>query len=170
MSHVKPHVEPLILAIDQGTTNSKAVLVNQQGAVIAEASAPVAIAYPHPAWVEQDPIAIWQSVQNAVASLLANHPNQPIAALAITNQRESALLWDRATGAPLGPSITWQCRRTAPFCQELSGRGLEPMLRQRTGLTIDPLFSASKMRWLLEQIPNGQGRAAEWRTLFGDGR
>ena len=160
-------IDSCILAIDQGTTNSKAVLVSRAGVVIGDASAPVAITYPHPAWVEQDPIAIWESVRAAIDACLAAHPQAKIAALAITNQRESALLWERATGAPLGPCITWQCRRTAPFCQELSARGLEPLLRQRTGLTVDPLFSASKMRWLLAQLPDGQRRAAAGELCLG---
>ena len=157
----------VILAIDQGTTNSKAVLVNDRGAVIGDASAPVAIRYPHAAWVEQDPAFIWESVLAAVARCLDAHPEQRIAAIAISNQRESALVWDRASGEPLGPCITWQCRRTTPFCQELSAAGLEPLLRQRTGLTIDPLFSASKMRWLLEQIPQGKTRAAAGELCLG---
>lgn len=160
-------VDHVILAIDQGTTNSKAVLVSHAGAVIGDASAPVAITYPHPAWVEQEPLAIWESVRAAIDRCLAAYPEQKIAALAITNQRESALLWERATGAPLGPCITWQCRRTAPFCQELTARGLEPLLRQRTGLTVDPLFSASKMRWLLAQVPDGHARAAAGELCLG---
>ncbi len=161
------NVSRAILAIDQGTTNSKAVLVRDDGVVIGDASAPVAIAYPHPAWVEQEPLAIWASVQRAVDQCLAAHPGHEILALAISNQRESALLWERATGAPLGPCITWQCRRTAPFCQALSAQGLEPLLRQRTGLTIDPLFSASKMRWLLAQVPDGAARAAAGELCLG---
>lgn len=156
-----------ILAIDQGTTNSKAVLVGANGRVIGDASAPVSIRYPQPAWVEQDPIAIWESVRAAMDRCLTDYPNQQIAAIAITNQRESALLWERATGTPLGPCITWQCRRTAPFCQSLAAQGLEPLLRQRTGLTLDPLFSASKMRWLLEQIPDGKARGVEGELCLG---
>jgi glycerol kinase len=142
-------------------------LVGANGRVIGDASAPVGIRYPQPAWVEQDPVAIWESVKSAVDRCLAGYSNQQLAAIAITNQRESALLWERATGVPLGPCIMRQCRRTAPFCQELAAQGLEPMLRQRTGLPLDPLFSASKMRWLLEQIPEGKARAVEGELCLG---
>lgn len=161
------HVDGAVLAIDQGTSNSKALLVSPSGTIIGQASEPVAIAYPHPAWVEQDPMVMWDSVRTAIDRCLAFHPNLPIAALAITNQRESALIWEKATGKALGPCITWQCRRTAPFCQELAAQGLEPLLRQRTGLTIDPLFSASKFRWLLREIPQGKARAANGELCLG---
>lgn len=161
------HVDGAVLAIDQGTSNSKALLVSPNGTIMGQASAPVAIAYPHTAWVEQDPNLIWASVQSAIDACLAPHSNLPIAALAISNQRESALVWERATGKALGPCITWQCRRTAPFCLELASQGLEPLLHQRTGLTIDPLFSASKFHWLLNAIPQGKKRAANGELCLG---
>lgn len=160
-------MDGLILAIDQGTTNSKAVLVDQAGQIVARGSAAVDIAYPQPGWVEQDPHAIAASVFAAVEASRAGLPDAPIVAVAVTNQRESGLVWERATGAPLGPCITWQCRRTAPFCHELAARGLEPLLHARSGLTIDPLFSASKWRWLLDAIPNGMARAAAGELCVG---
>jgi glycerol kinase len=144
--------EQLILAIDQGTTNTKAIILNAEAEVIARAAAPMQISFPHPAWVEQDPIEIWESVKQVIDECLAEiAPAQPTA-IGISNQRETILAWDRFSGKPLGPAVVWQCRRTTDFCQELRARGLEQLLRERTGLTIDPLFSGSKARWLLKKI------------------
>jgi len=156
-----------ILAIDQGTTNTKVVLVDDTGAVISRASRPVEVAFPQPGWVEQDGMALWRTVEAAIDDCLTQAPAGPIAAVGITNQRESVLLWDRATGHPIGPCIVWQCRRTAPFCATLRDRGLRSLLEEKTGLTIDPLFSASKIRWLLDAAPEGHRRAAGGELLAG---
>lgn len=156
-----------ILAIDQGTTNTKALLVDGSGAVVAETARPLGVRYPQPAWVEQDPLELWQSVVEAAAACLDAARPARLAAVAIANQRESVLLWERSSGRPLGPCITWQCRRSADFCQTLVGRGLEPFLRSRTGLTIDPLFSAGKARWLLDHTPRGRQRAAAGELCIG---
>ncbi|MGH9853539.1 MAG: FGGY family carbohydrate kinase, partial [Blastocatellia bacterium] len=156
-----------ILAIDQGTTNTKALLVDAAGAVVSRASRPLQQTYPHPGWVEQDAAAIWQSVQEAIDECLQAAGEPELAAIAITNQRESVMLWDRETGQPIGPVVIWQCRRTAPFCEQLRARGLERMLRERTGLTIDPLFSASKARWLLDNIAGARARAENGELCLG---
>ncbi len=156
-----------ILAIDQGTTNTKALLVNAIGEVVSFASQALQQTYPHPGWVEQDPTAIWHSVQAAIDQCLQAANNPELAAIAITNQRESVMLWDRKTGAPFSPVVIWQCRRSAPFCEELQARGLEKMLREKTGLTIDPLFSASKAKWLLDEIPDARNRAAQGEICLG---
>ncbi len=148
-----------VLAIDQGTTNTKVLLFDERGDVVARASRPVDISFPRPGWVEQDAQALWRSVEEAVDECLSRAGDRQIDALGITNQRESVLVWDRATGRPSGPTIVWQCRRTTPFCQALRDRGLQLLLEERTGLTIDPLFSASKIRWLLDAIPDGDRRA-----------
>jgi glycerol kinase len=138
--------ERFILAVDQGTTNTKAIAIDETGSVLARAARPVATSFPQPAWVEQSPEAIWDSVRAAAGECLrALHPRRP-EAIGISNQRETVLLWNRLTGEPLGPAVIWQCRRTAEFCQTLKPQ--EAFLRQRTGLTVDPLFSASKGRWL----------------------
>jgi glycerol kinase len=150
----------LILAVDQGTTNTKAVLVGHEGQVVARASRPLSISFPQPGWVEQDPEELWQSVRSAIEELLGAGPAERIAAIGISNQRESAVLWDRRTGAALGPCVIWQCRRTAGFCDELRRRELETTIRERSGLPIDPLFSASKFRWLIGQAADGRSRAA----------
>ncbi len=148
-----PHFFPmpdLILAIDQGTTNTKAIVVDRDSRILARASVPVEITFPKPAWVEQNPVAIWAGVESVIDSCLRQIAPDVPNVLGISNQRETVLIWDRQTGEPLGPAIVWQCRRTADFCHELRDRGLEPFLRERTGLTVDPLFSASKARWLLK--------------------
>jgi glycerol kinase len=156
-----------ILAIDQGTTNTKALLVTQEGAVVSRASKPVSISYPQPAWVEQDPEAIWQSVCQAVDECLNAMPAAQPLAVGISNQRETVLLWERDTGRPAGPCVVWQCRRTAPFCDTLRRLGAEELIRERTGLTIDPLFSASKIRWLLDRVEDGPARAEAGELAAG---
>jgi glycerol kinase len=156
-----------ILAIDEGTTNAKAVLVDQAGQIVQEASQPVAISYPQPGWVEQDAWDIWQASLAAAAQVLDGAPVEQVAALALANQRESVLAWERASGQPLGPCVTWQCKRSAPFCAELRQRGLTDTIYRLTGLTIDPMFSASKARWLLETIPDGQRRAEAGEICLG---
>lgn len=157
----------LILAIDEGTTNTKAFLVDAAGCIVKEASRPIAIAYPQPAWVEQDAGEIWQRTLAAAAQVLEGVAAAELAAVGVANQRESVLAWERATGKPLGPCITWQCHRSAPFCAELRRRGLTDAIYRLTGLTVDPMFSASKARWLLDNIPNGRGRAEAGEICVG---
>jgi glycerol kinase len=156
-----------ILAIDQGTTNTKALLVDAAGLVVSRAARPLRQTFPHPGWVEQDAVAIWQSVQEAIDECLQATGEHELAAIAITNQRESVMLWDRRTGQPVGPVVIWQCRRTAPFCEDLRTRGLEKTLRERTGLTIDPLFSASKARWLLDNVEGARVKAERGELCLG---
>ncbi|MBV9229715.1 MAG: glycerol kinase GlpK [Chloroflexi bacterium] len=156
-----------ILAIDQGTTNTKVLLVNSRGEVIAQVSRPVGQSYPQPAWVEQDADAIWQSVRAAIDECLAAVDDPQPEVIAITNQRESAVLWERQSGRPVGPVIVWQCRRTADFCAKLRARGLEQFLAERTGLAIDPLFSASKMNWMLDHVTDGRRRAEQGELCLG---
>lgn len=145
-----------ILAIDQGTTNSKAVLVSSSGVILARGSAPVGIEHPQPGWVEQDPLRIWASLQEAIAACLAALPDVEIIGIAISNQRESVTVWDAASGAPLGPVVSWQCRRTAPDCAKLVAAGHAPRVQALTGLPIDPMFPGPKMRWLLDRVPSGR--------------
>ncbi len=145
----------LILAIDQGTTNTKAILLGPAGEVRARAARPLAIAFPQPGWVEQDAGALWASVAEAIDDCLAQVPEARLAAIGVSNQRESVVVWDRRSGRPAGPCVVWQCRRTAPYCEQLRARGLEAWLRERTGLAIDPLFSASKAAWLLARAGSG---------------
>ncbi len=157
----------LILAIDQGTTNSKASLINSSGEVLGEASQPVKISYPQPGWVEQDPAELWQTSLAAVQAVLGSQNPGELAAIAVTNQRESALIWERKTGNPLGPCVSWQCRRSEPFIARLRQDGFEMAIRKKTGLTLDPMFSAGKARWILDSIPNGRSRALAGELCFG---
>lgn len=147
---------PAILAIDQGTTNSKAVLVSTSGQILARGASPVGIEHPQPGWVEQNPLRIWESVQEAIAACLASGPSAEILGVAISNQRESVTAWDAQTGEPLGPVVSWQCRRTAPACAELIAAGHAGRVQALTGLPIDPMFPAPKMKWLLDRVPAGR--------------
>jgi glycerol kinase len=158
---------PHTLAIDQGTTNTKVFLFDERAAVTAQASRPVPIEFPRAGWVEQDARVIWRSVEDAIAVCLSEATGVEIAAVAVTNQRESVLIWERVTGLPVGPVIVWQCRRTTEFCESLRERGLQAQLESATGLTIDPLFSASKLRWLLTSIPGAMARAERGELCAG---
>ncbi|MEP2030431.1 MAG: FGGY-family carbohydrate kinase [Paracoccaceae bacterium] len=140
-----------ILAIDEGTTNSKAVLVDQGGAIIAGGSAPVPIAHPQSGWVQQDADEIWVATQKAVSDCLRQAPDISVVGLGISNQRESILIWDRKTGRPLGPVVTWQCRRTTTACDALKQAGHQPLVMTKTGLPLDPMFPPTKAAWLLER-------------------
>lgn len=144
-----------ILAIDEGTTNSKAILVSREGEIIASGSAPVPIEHPQSGWVQQDADKIWKATQDAISACLENAPDTEIVALGISNQRESILIWDRQTGRPLGPVVTWQCRRTASACNALRDAGHEAGIIARTGLPLDPLFPPTKAAWLLENHGSG---------------
>ena len=148
-------MERAILAIDQGTTNSKAVLVSTQGHILSRGAAPVGIEHPRPGWVEQDPMRIWASVQEAIHDCLKNGPEVAVQGIAISNQRESVTVWDARTGKPLGPVVSWQCRRTAPDCAQLVAAGHAPRVQELTGLPIDPMFPGPKMKWLLDHVPAG---------------
>lgn len=139
-----------VLAIDEGTTNSKAVLVSDTGEIIAGGSSPVPTEYPRSGWVQQDANAIWTATCAAIKECLAKASDVEIIALGISNQRESILIWDRKTGEPLGPVVTWQCRRTAEACEVLKQAGHEQRVIALTGLPLDPLFPATKAAWLLE--------------------
>lgn len=157
----------LILAIDQGTTNSKAMLVDSAGAIVAAGSARVPLTFPRPGWAETDAVALWESAQAAAAACLRQAEGAEIVAIAVANQRESVLVWDRRTGEPLGPCISWQCRRTTEACDALREAGHEDRLRELTGLGIDPLFSASKAHWALDRVEDAPARAARGELCVG---
>lgn len=157
----------LILSVDQGTTNTKALLMDRAGTIRARASRPLSIAFPRPGWVEQDARQLWATVADAADDCLTQVQDAEIVAVGVSNQRESVVVWDRRSGEAVGPCIVWQCRRTADFCEQLRGRGLEPLIRERSGLPVDPLFSASKIRWLLANIPDGLARARAGELLAG---
>lgn len=156
-----------ILAVDQGTTNTKAVLLDSTGAIRARASRPLSISFPEPGYVEQDARELWASVELAAVDCLAQVPGAAVAAIGISNQRESTIVWDRASSEPVAPCIVWQCRRTAPRCAELRRRGLEPKIRELSGQPVDPLFPALKIDWILSRVPDGHARAAAGELLAG---
>ena len=150
-----------ILAIDQGTTGTTVAVMNTRGVLLGSVNYEFPQIYPKPGWVEHDPEAIWASVFKGISAVFRRGLCKPgdVACIGITNQRETSLLWQRRSGKPLGNAIVWQCRRTASFCDGLRRKGLEPMVRDRTGLVLDPYFSASKFRWLLNDIEGARGRA-----------
>lgn len=159
-----------ILAIDQGTTSSRAFVIDVATlAVRGQAQAEFPQIFPQPGWVEHDPEAIWQSVCTVVAGALqaAKVSGQSIAAIGMTNQRETTVVWDRATGKPLANAIVWQDRRTAPLCQQLKDRGCETLVRERTGLVLDPYFSGTKIAWLLDHVAGARAAATAGRLAFG---
>lgn len=155
-----------ILAIDQGTTSTRAILFDGEGGVRARAQIELSQHHPQPGWVEHDPEEIWQSVLATCRDVIAA-ADRPIAAIGIANQRETTVLWERATGRPIHNAIVWQDRRTAELCARWRRLGFADIVEQRTGLVIDPYFSASKICWLLDHIPGLRRRAEEGDIAFG---
>jgi glycerol kinase len=156
-----------VLAIDQGTTGSRAIVFDRRGRIVSSAYEEFPQYFPRPGWVEHDPEEIWRSVYRTIQSALAGVPGRTIAAVGITNQRETTILWDRKTGRPVGNAIVWQCRRTAGRCRELRERpGLVRLVRRKTGLPIDAYFSATKAEWILGR-GGLRGRAERGRLCFG---
>ena len=158
-----------ILALDQGTTSSRAILFDAAGQIVASAGQELPQIYPQAGWVEHDPNAIWQTQQESIAAVLRKAAIGPerIAAIGITNQRETSLAWQRSTGEPLSNAIVWQCRRTAARCRELEGRGLAGEIRQKTGLVLDAYFSGPKFEWLLQNVPRARELAARNDLCLG---
>jgi len=158
-----------VLALDQGTSSSRAVLFDEAGRPVASAQHEFPQLYPQPGWVEHDPEAIWASQLQAARDVLreSNTSASDVAAVGITNQRETAVLWERAGGRPVANAIVWQDRRTASMCDQLRAAGREPLVRERTGLLIDPYFSATKVRWLLDHAPELRRRAEAGELAFG---
>lgn len=157
-----------ILAIDQGTTGSRAIVYNHRGEKIAAAYEEFRQYFPRPGWVEHDPEEIWESVNNSIQKVLKLLPPRSIAAIGITNQRETSVVWDRTTGRPVHRAIVWQCRRTARRCEELSAdKEASGYIRRKTGLPVDAYFSATKIEWLLKHVPGAAKKAAKGELLFG---
>jgi glycerol kinase len=158
-----------VMALDQGTTSSRAVLFDAAGAVVAIDQHEFSQHYPRPGWVEHDPTEIWETQLRAARGVLlkARASAADVAALGITNQRETTLVWDRKSGEPIHRAIVWQSRQTAELCAELRSRGLEAEVRRRTGLVIDAYFSATKIRFILDAVPGAQQRAERGELAFG---
>lgn len=161
---------PFVLSLDEGTSSARAALYDERGRRVGMESAPVHTRYPQPGWVEQDADEIWNA-QLYAARLLLDHTGvraSDIAAAGITNQRETTIVWERATGRAVAPAIVWQCRRTAPLCAELAQSPSGPEITRRSGLVIDAYFSGSKIRWILENTPGVAQKARDGELLFGN--
>jgi glycerol kinase len=161
---------PFILSLDEGTTSARAALYDEQGRRVGMESSPVVCHYPQPGWVEQDALQIWAAQMEAARRLLERTgvAASEIRATGITNQRETTIVWERATGRPAAPAIVWQCRRTADYCTALAASPAAGRITAKTGLVIDAYFSASKLRWLLQHVPDGRARARDGELLFGN--
>ncbi len=157
----------LLLVIDQGTTGTKVLVVDDQARVVTSASAEVQQYYPNPGWVEHDPEGIWQGVQRLLQAVTSQVNPQHIRGVGITNQRETAVAWDRSTGEAIHRAIVWQCRRTVKACQDMRNQGFEEVVRSKTGLTIDPYFSGSKFQWLLTNDERVDALAQRDQLCFG---
>ena len=158
-----------VLALDQGTTSSRAILFDEEGAAVSMAQREFRQIFPQPGWVEHDPKEIFTTQREVAREALGmrNIPLKDLMAVGITNQRETTIVWDRQTGEPIHNAIVWQDRRTAALCDELRQVGAESLVRERTGLLIDPYFSGTKIAWILDQIPGARGRAERGELAFG---
>jgi glycerol kinase len=158
-----------ILALDQGTTSSRAIVFDRAGTVVSMAQREFRQIFPQPGWVEHDPMEIWRSQSGVAEEALADAraADGDVAAIGITNQRETAIVWDRDSGKPIYPAIVWQDRRTADLCAALTRRGLESRIRRKTGLVVDPYFSGTKLQWILRHVPGALKKARDGRLAFG---
>jgi glycerol kinase len=158
-----------ILALDQGTTSSRAVLVSPDGRIQASAQKAFQQIFPHPGWVEHDPNEIWSSQASVIAEVMAKGSMSPqeIVGIGITNQRETTIICEKKTGRPIYNAIVWQDRRTTSLCQELKNKGMESLFRERTGLLLDPYFSGTKVHWILKNVPGAMEKAKKGELAFG---
>jgi len=158
-----------ILAIDQGTTGTTMLLINAQGEVLHKSYRTFPQSYPQPGWVEHDPEAIWETVRTGIEEMLTLPcvEAEQIAAIGITNQRETVVVWESRTGRPVYPAIVWQCRRTSDYCTQLNAEGLDSWVAEKTGLRIDPYFSATKIKWILDHVPGAREQAQQGELLGG---
>jgi glycerol kinase len=159
-----------ILALDQGTTSSRAIIYNFEGQIVKVAQKEFTQIYPKAGWVEHDPMEIWGSQSGVVSEILATTGIAPeeIAAIGITNQRETTVVWEKQTGKPVYNAIVWQCRRTSAICDELKARGLENYIRENTGLVLDAYFSGTKVKWILDNVEGARQKAKNGELLFGN--
>lgn len=161
--------EKYVLVLDQGTSSSRAILFDRASKIAGIAQKEIRQIYPKPGWVEHDPMEIWGTQSGVANEILEQKGIRPeeIAAIGITNQRETTIVWDKTTGKPVYNAIVWQCRRTAAICDELKARGLELYIRENTGLVLDAYFSGTKIKWLLDNVPGVRERAQKGELLFG---
>lgn len=159
-----------LLAFDQGTTSSRAIIFNHEGEAIGDVQKEITQIYPKAGWVEHDPLEIWESQKDVAIEVLEKSNIYPyeIAAIGITNQRETTIVWDKDMGEPIYNAIVWQCRRTAPICDWLMAEGMEEYIRENTGLIIDAYFSGTKIKWILDNVEGAKEKAAKGKLLFGN--
>lgn len=162
-------MEKFILTLDQGTTSSRAILFNKEGEIVSLAQKEFKQIYPHPGWVEHDPMEIWSSQAAVITEALLKKgwSAEVLAAIGITNQRETTIVWDRKTGEPVYNAIVWQDRRTAEICDDLKAKGKDQMIREKTGLLLDAYFSATKIQWILDNVAGARDRAEKGELAFG---
>ena len=158
-----------VIALDQGTTSSRTIIFDQFGKIASVSQQPFPQIFPQPGWVEHDPMTILYTQLGSLSEAFRSSglKREEIAAIGITNQRETTIVWDRETGRPVYNAIVWQCRRTAPFCEQLIADGLEDTIKEKTGLLIDAYFSGTKIRWILDNVPGVRQRAERGELLFG---
>ncbi|MDR0551755.1 MAG: glycerol kinase GlpK [Spirochaetaceae bacterium] len=159
-----------LIAIDQGTTSSRSIVFDKQGNIIQLAQKEFTQIFPKPGWVEHDPMEIWSSQLGVLteAKLRAGVEAKDVAAIGITNQRETTVVWEKATGKPVYNAIVWQCRRTAEYCDSLKAKGFDKKIKAKTGLVVDAYFSGTKVRWILENVPGARAKAEKGELLFGN--
>ena len=157
------------MALDAGTTSNRAILFNHDGKIVSVAQREFTQIYPKPGWVEHDANEIWSTMLGVAVETMAKAgiTAEDVAGIGITNQRETTIVWDKETGEPVYNAIVWQCRRTAEYCDSLKAKGLEDTIRSKTGLVIDAYFSATKLRWILENVEGVRERAERGELLFG---
>jgi glycerol kinase len=159
-----------LIAIDQGTTSSRSIVFDKQGNIIQVAQKEFTQIFPKPGWVEHDPMEIWSSQMGVLTEVKARAGISPgdVAAIGITNQRETTVVWDKTTGKPVYNAIVWQCRRTAEYCDSLKAKGFDKTIKEKTGLIVDAYFSGTKVRWILENVPGAREKAEKGDLLFGN--
>lgn len=158
-----------VMALDAGTTSNRCILFNKKGEMCSVAQREFTQYFPKPGWVEHDADEIWATMLGVAveAMTMIGASAKDIAAIGITNQRETTIVWDKETGEPIHPAIVWQCRRTSGYCDELKEKGLTEEFRRKTGLVIDAYFSGTKVKWLLDHVPGARERAEKGELLFG---
>ncbi|MDN3683773.1 FGGY family carbohydrate kinase [Vibrio sinaloensis] len=161
-----------IVALDQGTTSSRAVILDHDANIVSLSQREFTQIYPQSGWVEHDPLEIWATQSSTFIETLAKSGirSDQLAAIGITNQRETTIVWNKETGKPVYNAIVWQCRRTAEICEELKSRGLEEYVRQNTGLLLDPYFSGTKVKWILDNVEGAREDAEAGKTALWYGR
>jgi glycerol kinase len=162
-------MEKYILSLDQGTTSSRAILFNKEGGIVHVAQKEFTQIFPKPGWVEHNANEIWGSILAVIASVMSESNVKPeqIAGVGITNQRETAVVWDKETGLPIYHAIVWQSRQTSGICDELRAKGYNDLFRDKTGLLIDAYFSGTKVKWILDHVEGAREKANEGKLLFG---